>query len=274
MEVALTKRLLQDNPTFKLASNVKRNVTKITFNKGDVEIDIVYHGEVVELMVIPDEENRDVIAKVVNICKTISQEMPKKRYGKADFHFAILCQKHDNYIGYNFYRKRHILPIEGSLDCPHCPPDVTERFKLWSSVIQDAKISEDFKLNGRLKCQDVAKLSEEISKYHHGHVMAFTDALELEPKRFIPDLQFGPEENSKRWQWILMEAISSWMMKPENKESTKKKMAILLIGLHDKLKDNPNITRSFGFKQLAKELDLQTLTMDQIESLENKDDAA
>jgi hypothetical protein len=56
-----------------------------------------------------------------------------------------------------------------------------------------------------------------------------------------------------------MEAISSWMMKPENKESTKKKMAILLIELHDELKEDPNIKRSFGFKQLARELDLQSI---------------
>jgi hypothetical protein len=32
-----------------------------------------------------------------------------------------------------------------------------------------------------------------------------------------------------------MDAISSWMMKPQNKESTKKKMAILLIDLYEKL---------------------------------------
>jgi hypothetical protein len=69
-----------------------------------------------------------------------------------------------------------------------------------------------------------------------------------------------------------MDAISSWMMKPQNKESTKKKMAILLIDLYEKLQGDPK-AKKCRFKQLARELDLQTLTMEQIKSLEKKDDA-
>jgi hypothetical protein len=134
MEVALTKHLLQNNPSFKLTPSLKRNVTKIVFKKGELEI--IYHGEVVELMLLP-EKNRDAIEKVVNICKTISQEMKIKRYGKPGFHFAMLCKKNENYLGFNFYRKRHILPIE-EIECDACLAlEVTEKLKLWSSVIND-----------------------------------------------------------------------------------------------------------------------------------------
>jgi hypothetical protein len=62
-----------------------------------------------------------------------------------------------------------------------------------------------------------------------------------------------------------MAAISEWMLQP-HKESTKKKMAVILIELHMEF-SNKSTEKRLRFKKLARELDLQTLTLKQIEQL-------
>jgi uncharacterized membrane protein YgaE (UPF0421/DUF939 family) len=55
------------------------------------------------------------------------------------------------------------------------------------------------------------------------------------------------------------------MVKP-HQESTKKKMAVILIELHMEFKHSHTETKP-RFKQLARQLDIQTLTIEQIKRL-------
>jgi hypothetical protein len=69
-----------------------------------------------------------------------------------------------------------------------------------------------------------------------------------------------PDDKSK-WWCVIMEVVARWIMEP-HKESTKKKMAVILIGLHERYKkESFSSGKKVRFKKLARELDLQTLTI-------------
>jgi hypothetical protein len=145
MEVALTNQLLRVIPDSQLVLTGKKNVTIIKC-QDEKRLEIIYHGEVVEFIVTPSDSG-DVITEVVKVCKGLALRL-EERYGEPKFHFAVLC-KEDNaeLIGFNYNRKRHILPVD-DIDCESCTSVNKSKLKLWSSIINEVKIDEHFKLNG------------------------------------------------------------------------------------------------------------------------------
>jgi hypothetical protein len=145
--VALTRHLLDTIPNSQLILAVDRNKTRITTPESEVEI--FFHGDVIEFSILQKDET--FILEIVKACKRLSNALSQNRYGEAKFYFAVICEKHDNYIGFNFYRKRHILPFDEPSDelddqldnCDKCK--LTGHMQKWSTVIKKVE-SEVYRL--------------------------------------------------------------------------------------------------------------------------------
>ena len=99
-----------------------------------------------------------------------------------------------------------------------------------------------------LSDEDVKMLATQIATYPEDAVQHFKQELDYtkEPK---------PKDTLK---WcVLSNAITHWMIHSPHKESTKKKMAKILVKLHEKFKTTPDRDK-IRFKELARRLDLQS----------------
>ena len=114
MEVALSKNILDKLPNGILQPSNKDNMTQLHFIQDDLDttITIVYQGGVIEFLV----KSSDMAAiplyveTIIDVCKVIAEDCNFKRYGKPQYHFAVLCAEDKNESAYNFSRQRHILP--------------------------------------------------------------------------------------------------------------------------------------------------------------------
>ena len=99
-----------------------------------------------------------------------------------------------------------------------------------------------------LSAEDIKMLATQIATYPEDAVQHFKQELhfttELAPKHTL------------KW-CVLSNAITHWMIHYPHKESTKKKMAKILVKLHEKFKNTPDHDK-IRFKELARRLNLQS----------------
>ena len=99
-----------------------------------------------------------------------------------------------------------------------------------------------------LSAKDIKMLATQIATYPEDAVQHFKQELDCTTE--------PPPKDTLKW-CVLSNAITHWMIHSHHKESTKKKMAKILVKLHEKFKKSPDSDK-IRFKELARRLDLQS----------------
>ena len=90
-------------------------------------------------------------------------------------------------------------------------------------------------------------LATQIATYPEDAVQHFKTEL---------DCTTEPPKDTLKW-CVLSNAITNWMIHHPHKESTKKKMAKILVKLHAKFENTPDSDK-IKFNELARRLDIQS----------------
>lgn len=105
-----------------------------------------------------------------------------------------------------------------------------------------------------LSAEDVKMLATQIATYPEDAVQCFKQELDCTTG--------APPKDTLKW-CVLSNAITQWMIHSPHKESTKKKMAKILVKLHEKFK-NTTDSDKIRFKELARRLDLQSKSVNHL----------
>ena len=99
-----------------------------------------------------------------------------------------------------------------------------------------------------LSAEDVKMLATQIATYPENVVQCFQQEL-----RYTTE---PPPKDTLQW-CVVSNAITTWMIHHPHKESTKKKMAKILVKMHAKF-ENTLDSDKIKFNELARRLDIQS----------------
>lgn len=266
LDVAICHHLLRrlQNAELILSDMMNAITIKTTLSGGTpFKFDMIFQGDVIEIVSHEEYINEDI--DMTEICQeicTVCESMAEKTInqpGEMKYHFAVTCAEDEHHeISYNIHHRRHVLPFNYD-QCSVCLQNGrnTGQITTWNDYLYKNLVEEKFKLNGELSAEDVSMLAVEIGQYPW-------DAIAIFAKELNSPISDDHQSKKRKW-WFIFQMIMEWEQNQKN-ESVKKELAMKLISAHDEWKVNEkDVTKKVvRFKRLARKLDIQAFTKNQL----------
>lgn len=271
MQIAFTTELLKLLPDALLVPTKAVNVTTIEArpSNGSIKVQIVVQGDVIELLTTPNGDKKDMVNVCCSIVKAAQNIADKRseRGGDVKYHFAVICASDRNQsVYYNIHHLQHILPKESF--CTQCQQNGIFKIDVhqaWNVALRNNQIQRQYMLSGDLTQDDLMMLVKNISRYPDWVIEALQDKLQCELDTTM--------SKGLNW-WCVSKLIMEWVVKRETnkeEESCKRALARKLLETHSTIKTDVRfeVMEVYpNFLKMARNLDIQVLTEDQIRDIQ------